>query len=122
MLFVDEAYELNDGQWGQEALVAIMGAMTGDRYVGRFAVILSGYEDDIRELIAANDSLSRRFSEQNFLTIADYGHEELEAVFRHFVQAQIPPITFSEEFDKALQILVPDSQQTPFQLSVQRGF
>jgi SpoVK/Ycf46/Vps4 family AAA+-type ATPase len=106
VLFVDEAYELNDGQWGEEALVAIMGAMTGDRYAGRFAVILSGYEDDIRQLIAANDGLARRFSEQNFLTIADYGASELDSVFRHFAQGQIPSITFSEEFDKTLPILI----------------
>jgi len=104
VLFVDEAYELNDEQWGQEALVAIMGAMTADRYAGRFAVILSGYEDDIRKLIEANDGLARRFSEQNFLTIPDYSPAALESVFRHFAEQQ--SLRMSVEFEQSLPVLI----------------
>ncbi len=116
VLFVDEAYELNDEQWGQEALVAIMGAMTGDRYAGRFAVILSGYEEDIRKLIETNDGLARRFSEQNFLTIPDYSAEALESVFRHFAGQQ--SLAMSTEFDQSLPTLI---RQWSEQLKLEEG-
>lgn len=81
VLFVDEAYSLvasGGGQdFGQEALAELVKRMEDDR--GRLVVILAGYPEEMESLIAANTGLRSRL--QGTLTFADYGADELAAIF-----------------------------------------
>jgi AAA+ superfamily predicted ATPase len=84
ILFVDEAYDLcrsDDDDFGLEAVAALTEAMSAND--GRFAVVLAGYPDDMRRLLATNDGLERRFNE--ILTLDDFGPAELETILRRFL-------------------------------------
>ena len=60
VLFIDEAYQLvssDNDDYGNEAIAAILPMLTDPKTV----VILGGYEDEMRKMIASNTGLSSRF-------------------------------------------------------------
>lgn len=63
VLFIDEAYHLSESRFGREAVIELMNVLTKDTYHNKIVVILAGYEDDIDNLLAMNDSFSSRFPE-----------------------------------------------------------
>ena len=82
VLFIDEAYSLKrEGQsgndYGQAVIDTLVSAMTSEAYAGKFAVILAGYPNEMREFIRANPGLSSRFPEQNHFDLPNYKEEEL---------------------------------------------
>ena len=62
VLFIDEAYELANGQYGKEALTTLVGLMTKPEY-SKTVVILAGYKEDIHDMLAQNQGAMSRFSE-----------------------------------------------------------
>lgn len=81
-LFIDEAYTLarsgtNGNDFGLEAIDTLVEAMT-DR-MGEFAVIIAGYENDIKKMISANEGLQSRFS--SIISMTPYPVETLERKF-----------------------------------------
>jgi SpoVK/Ycf46/Vps4 family AAA+-type ATPase len=81
ILFIDEAYDVcrgDDDDFGLEAVATLTEAMSAND--GRLAVVLAGYADDMKRVLATNDGLSRRFNE--ILTLDDYGPGELVAILR----------------------------------------
>jgi len=82
VLFIDEAYNLKrEGQsgndYGQTAIDTLVSLMTGKEYGGKFAVILAGYPDEMRQFLDANPGLRSRFPMSNHITLPDYSNEEL---------------------------------------------
>lgn len=82
VLFIDEAYSLKrDGQtsndYGQTAIDTLVSLMTGNEYGGKFAVILAGYPEEMRQFLDANPGLRSRFPQSNFIHLPDYSTEEL---------------------------------------------
>ncbi|KAG1740695.1 P-loop containing nucleoside triphosphate hydrolase protein [Suillus occidentalis] len=67
VLFVDEAYRLSQGPFGQESIDEIVGLMTNERFMGKMVIILAGYEKEMNQLLGANPGLSSRFSEDFIL-------------------------------------------------------
>ena len=63
VLFIDEAYSLQNGSFGKEAVDEIVRCLTHEKYQGRMAVILAGYERDIDQLMQANEGLRSRFDQ-----------------------------------------------------------
>ena len=60
VLFIDEAYQLISGdkdEYGKEAIAAILPMIEDPKTV----VILGGYEDEIREMMAYNSGMTSRF-------------------------------------------------------------
>ncbi|AUB80572.1 AAA family ATPase [Candidatus Thiodictyon syntrophicum] len=89
VLFIDEAYSLNDNDFGKEAVAELVKAMSD--YNGQFAVIIAGYTDKIIEFIDgrnANPGLPRRFPSMNRLTLASYGPDELYHIFGDMLAQQ----------------------------------
>lgn len=82
VLFIDEAYSLhrqnqNSGDYGQAVIETLVSAMTSGEYANKFAVILAGYPEEMRQFLWANPGLRSRFPEQNFLHLPDYKISEL---------------------------------------------
>lgn len=64
VLFIDEAYRLNDDDcFGKEALIEMLNLLTKEAYKNKLVVILAGYNDDINKLLKVNAGLSSRFPE-----------------------------------------------------------
>lgn len=63
VLFIDEAYRLNDDSFGKEALIEMLNILTKDLYKNKVVTILAGYNDDINALLKVNPGLSSRFPE-----------------------------------------------------------
>ncbi|OLQ07138.1 Protein CfxQ [Symbiodinium microadriaticum] len=61
VLFIDEAYELGKGLYGQEACTAIVAAMTDPKYAG-VVIIIAGYPGDINAMLDTNPGLKSRFT------------------------------------------------------------
>jgi SpoVK/Ycf46/Vps4 family AAA+-type ATPase len=82
VLFIDEAYSLKrEGQsgndYGQAAVDTLVSLMTSHEYGGKFAVILAGYPEEMRQFLEANTGLRSRFPHSNFIELADYSNDEL---------------------------------------------
>ncbi|KAI3397370.1 hypothetical protein diail_10820 [Diaporthe ilicicola] len=64
VLFIDEAYRLNDDDcFGKEALIEMLNLLTKEAYKNKLVVILAGYNDDINKLLKTNAGLGSRFPE-----------------------------------------------------------
>ncbi|WNS77379.1 AAA family ATPase [Bacillus sp. DTU_2020_1000418_1_SI_GHA_SEK_038] len=82
ILFIDEAYSLKrDGQsssdYGQTVIDTLVSLMTGQEYGGKFAVIMAGYPDEMRQFLDANPGLRSRFPQSNLIHLPDYSNDEL---------------------------------------------
>ncbi|CAM3788849.1 AAA family ATPase [Mesobacillus thioparans] len=82
VLFIDEAYSLKrEGQtgndYGQTAIDTLVSLMTGSEYGGKFAVILAGYPEEMRQFLDGNPGLRSRFPQSNFIHLPDYTEDEL---------------------------------------------
>jgi len=73
ILFIDEAYELGRGSYGQEAMTKLVEMLTLDS-ARSTVVILAGYEDDMREMLQRNVGLASRF--QQTLRFPNWSAEE----------------------------------------------
>ncbi|KAJ5115583.1 P-loop containing nucleoside triphosphate hydrolase protein [Penicillium atrosanguineum] len=63
VLFIDEAYRLADGKFGQEAMDELVDCLTKPAFFQKLIVVLAGYDDHIVELMSSNPGLTSRFSE-----------------------------------------------------------
>ncbi|KAJ7066957.1 P-loop containing nucleoside triphosphate hydrolase protein [Mycena amicta] len=61
ILFIDEAYRLQEGQFAKEAIDELVGLLTQTKYHAKLVVILAGYTDDMNRLLAVNSGLASRF-------------------------------------------------------------
>jgi SpoVK/Ycf46/Vps4 family AAA+-type ATPase len=81
VLFIDEAYTLNQGKddkWGHEAIDILLKRLEDDR--GKFVAIIAGYTREIEDFIATNPGLNSRFGER--ILFEDYTPDELFAAFK----------------------------------------
>lgn len=82
VLFIDEAYSLkredsSGNDYGQTAIDTLVSAMTSSEYAGKFAIILAGYPEEMRQFLWANPGLRSRFPENNHIHLRDYSVAEL---------------------------------------------
>lgn len=80
VLFIDEAYSLvqseSGGDYGHEAVAALIKAMEDHR--GKFCVILAGYRNQMKDMIASNPGFQSRI--QFELDFQNYSREELRSI------------------------------------------
>jgi SpoVK/Ycf46/Vps4 family AAA+-type ATPase len=91
VLFIDEAYSLKrEGQsgndYGQAAIDTLVSLMTSQEYGGKFAVILAGYPEEMRQFIDANTGLRSRFPQSNFIHLPNYTNDELISIAESIAQ------------------------------------
>jgi TPR repeat protein/Holliday junction resolvasome RuvABC ATP-dependent DNA helicase subunit len=84
VLFIDEAYGLLESPYGRQSITALLTALENHR--NRLAVIVAGYDAEIRGLIASDPGLQTRFT--RYVHFEDYTAEELTKVFLHFAASQ----------------------------------
>ncbi|MCD8503093.1 MAG: AAA family ATPase [Bacillaceae bacterium] len=82
VLFIDEAYSLkrdgvSNNDYGQTVIDTLVSAMTSGAYAGKFAVILAGYPEEMRQFLWSNPGLRSRFPESNHIHLQDYTTDEL---------------------------------------------
>lgn len=80
VLFVDEAYQLAEGEWMRGALETLMKDMEDRR--GTLTVIFAGYEEQMQNLWNVNRGFRSRIPESNWITFPDYTLDELSELFR----------------------------------------
>ncbi len=81
ILFIDEAYQLNQGehdQYGSEAVATLLKRMEDAR--GSMVVIIAGYKNEMKKFMAINSGLESRFNRT--IEFPDYTTKELAAIFR----------------------------------------
>ena len=80
VLFIDEAYSLvksdSGSDYGHEAVAALIKAM--EDYRGKFCVILAGYRNQMKDMIASNPGFKSRI--QFELDFHNYSREELRSI------------------------------------------
>ncbi len=62
VLFIDEAYELGKGMYGNEAMTTILEGMTSREYK-ELVIVIAGYINEIDEMLDRNPGLKSRFTE-----------------------------------------------------------
>ncbi|MEV5962891.1 AAA family ATPase [Kribbella sp. NPDC051952] len=78
VLFIDEAYSLNDSQsYGAEAIATLVQEIEEHR--GELVVVMAGYEREMKLLLDANSGLRSRFP--TVLTFPDYSRGELQTIY-----------------------------------------
>jgi SpoVK/Ycf46/Vps4 family AAA+-type ATPase len=100
VLFIDEAYSLkredsSGNDYGQTVIDTLVSAMTSSEYAGKFAIILAGYPEEMRQFLWANPGLRSRFPEPNHIHLRDYLVDELVEIAE--LVAIDNDFTFSEE-------------------------
>lgn len=91
VLFIDEAYSLKrEGQtgndYGQVAVDTLVSLMTGKEFGGKFAVVLAGYPEEMRQFLDSNTGLKSRFPRSNHIHLDNYSTEELLMIAEKFAQ------------------------------------
>ena len=87
VLFIDEAYNLVTGdhdEFGREAFNTLL--TRAENYRDRLMIIMAGYEEPMRQLLAANEGMKRRFP--NELYFENYTEEELDQIFYSMLHAR----------------------------------
>ena len=99
ILFIDEAYTLNQGpqdNFGNEAIDTLLKRMEDDR--GKFVCIAAGYSYEMGEFLAANSGLQSRFNKT--IVFEDYDAASLAEIFRR--KAAGENFTMSPEAESAM--------------------
>ncbi|MFB1049471.1 AAA family ATPase [Paraliobacillus sp. JSM ZJ581] len=109
ILFIDEAYSLKrqdqqGNDYGQAVIDTLVSAMTSKEYGDRFAVILAGYPEEMRQFLWSNSGLRSRFPEQNFIMLPDFEMEELKHIAENTALSN--DYFFTEEALKRLETLI----------------
>lgn len=77
VLFIDEAYAILQGAYGDDAVATLLTQMEDNR--DKFVLILAGYEAEMKDLLRSNPGFLSRISE--FLYFSDYTIPELTKIF-----------------------------------------
>lgn len=76
LLFIDEAYELGKGAFGEEAMTTLVAAMTDPSYVG-MVLIIAGHPKDMDQMLDRNVGLQSRFT--RFIDFPDWEAQDAVA-------------------------------------------
>lgn len=98
VLFIDEAYVLAEGQYGNEAVATLIKELEDHR--DRFICILAGYTKDMNKLLESNSGFKSRIKE--YLNFPDYTIQEMQSIFTLMANEQ--NFAVSEKAYKALEI------------------
>ena len=98
VLFLDEAYGLNDDMFGKAGVDKLVPILENKK--GEFVCIAAGYRDEMKEFLKMNTGLPSRFNKQ--IEFPDYNAKELELIFRSMAKKK--GFSLSEEADEKVHI------------------
>ena len=98
VLFIDEAYGLNDGQFGKAGIDKLVPILENKK--GEFVCIAAGYRDEMKEFLKMNPGLPSRFKKQ--IVFPDYNAAEMELIFRSMAEKR--GFTFTDEANEKMHI------------------
>ncbi len=87
ILFIDEAYQLYNGEndsYGEEAIGTLLSLVEEKR--DSLMVILAGYTENMKDFMSVNPGLKSRFP--NTINFADYSVPELLTIFRNMAEQE----------------------------------
>lgn len=102
VLFIDEAYTLNQGDqdsYGREAVNTLLKRLEDDR--GKFVTIVAGYSNEMSDFLSTNPGLQSRF--RNKIHFDDYSAEEMVKIFKFYVEDEA--FTLADGVDEPLSNL-----------------
>ena len=85
VLFIDEAYNLGEGQYGKEACDTLVEAMTSDDF-SDVTIVIAGYTFEINEMLKSNAGLKSRFTE--FLNFPDWDAEDCVSFVKKLAKSE----------------------------------
>ena len=85
VLFIDEAYGLNDGHYGTKDATPEMLTLLND-YKGRMVCIAAGYPREMAQWLATNSGFDRRFETKVYFE--DYTADELSTIFLNILKKE----------------------------------
>ncbi|KAG1712488.1 hypothetical protein DVH05_000232 [Phytophthora capsici] len=97
LMFIDEAYELGKGKFGEEAMTTLVAAMTNPSYAG-MVIIIAGYPKDMDQMLDRNVGLKSRFTK--FIDFPDW--EAQDAVM--FLSGKAETENFEVESEAVLSL------------------
>lgn len=97
ILFIDEAYGLNDSGYGKSAIDKLLPMLENLR--GKFICIIAGYTSNMIEFLRMNPGLESRFNKT--IDFPDYNSQELCQIFEKLVSSN--GYVLSEESKKKIQ-------------------
>lgn len=83
VLFIDEAYGLNDGGFGANDCMPELLTLLND-YKGKMVCIAAGYPREMQQWINLNSGLERRFT--RVIRFEDYNEDDLATIFLNIVK------------------------------------
>ncbi|KAI5777897.1 P-loop containing nucleoside triphosphate hydrolase protein [Geopyxis carbonaria] len=92
VLFIDEAYRLNQGPFAKEAIDELVDCVTKPQFSKKLLIILAGYDADMDALLSVNAGLASRFPE--------------EVMFRHMTAASSAQLLHAQLKKKHLAVPV----------------
>ncbi|MCR5689253.1 MAG: AAA family ATPase [Clostridiales bacterium] len=110
VLFVDEAYSLDEGDrggFGDEAITTLITEMENKR--DRVIVILAGYPDRMREFLRSNPGTVSRVS--NIITFPGYTVDELIAIARLIAEDHCCKL--GDGVEEKLRVIFTDAMKDP---------
>jgi SpoVK/Ycf46/Vps4 family AAA+-type ATPase len=102
ILFIDEAYQLTEDDFGRQAIDALVARLENDRH--RLLVIFAGYKKEMEEFIGANPGLSRRLPPDNRIEFPDYSPDELYKIL--MLMAEHEDVALSPEMQLQIQEVI----------------
>ncbi|KAJ1435044.1 hypothetical protein B484DRAFT_325843 [Ochromonadaceae sp. CCMP2298] len=89
VLFLDEAYGLNNTSYGKAAIDTLVGLVSGEPGED-IAVVMAGYEKQINKMFReCNEGLSSRFDLKNAFRFEDFADADLERVILKEVRCEM---------------------------------
>lgn len=107
ILFVDEAYDLGKGIYGEEAQNTLLRLITDPRYNNdQTIVILAGYESDIEMMMLRNQGMNSRFP--NTIYFEDWTPNSCASLLRKLASADkiLLPESLFGQINQGFQILL----------------
>ena len=96
VLFIDEAYDLGKGKFGQEAMNTLLAMLTAPDFKSKTVVVLAGYHHDMHDMLARNPGLKSRFKPTGYIDFPDWGAAKCLQVVKS-LSAKAVPIPFALE-------------------------
>lgn len=84
VLFIDEAYAIVNSYEGEETIAAIIKQM--EDHKDKFVLILAGYENEMKHLLASNPGFASRIKE--YFYFEDYSDKELISIFNYMAKKE----------------------------------
>lgn len=108
VLFIDEAYRLNDGgqAFGKAVVDELVDLVTKKEFQGKVAIVLAGYQKQMRDMLRMNPGLQSRFT--NVISFENFTAEQCIEIFRGEVAErgytiQVENVDLSDVFELAMQ-------------------